>query len=86
MFLTVIILFCLVPFTTVSPAENEAADPYRKGTGPFNLEQKFCGDDADEGLYKALVQTDEQPNEPAPQAEKAVADKEKEATFGDIWH
>ena len=89
MLLTVIILFCLIPFlfTTVFACSNyngstdsEAADLHRRGTGFSNLEHEICGDDADEGTLQITTGTEEQPTEPAPLANGASNDEKKNHT------
>ena len=61
--LTIIVLFCVVPFFNNCFAcsnynwstDNEAADLHRKGTGLSNLKQKICGNDADEGTLQVTT-------------------------------
>ena len=48
-----------------------------KGLELSNLEHEICGHDADQGLYKSLHETEEQPNEPAPLANVESVDEKK---------
>ena len=57
--------------------DREAANLHRKGTGLSNLDHKICGKDADEGTLQFTTWTEEQPNEPAPLANGASNDENK---------
>ena len=86
MFLTVINLLQGVPFpltavlpaqTTMNPADREAADLHRKNFGFSNLEPKIVAMMQTKGLYKSLLGTQEQLNEPAPLANGASNEEKK---------
>ena len=84
--LTVIILFCLVPicFTTVLPAQftmHQQTVKLLTYTGKTqdipNCSTRLVARMQTNGLYKSLLGTEEQPNEPAPLANGASNDEKK---------
>ena len=86
MLLTVIILFCLVPFlfTTVLPAQTTMDQQtvklltYTGKAQDFAIwSTRFVAMMQTKGLYKSLLGTDEQPNKPAPLDTGASNDEKK---------
>ena len=84
--LTVIILFCLVPFLfkTVLPAQTTMDQQtvklltYTGKAQDFPIwSTRFVTITQTKGLYKSLLRTEEQPNEPAPLANGASNDEKK---------
>ena len=84
--LTVIIFFCLVPFlfTTVLPAQITMEQQTAKLLTYTGMSQdfpiwstKFVAMMQTKGLYKSLLGTEDQPNEPAPLANGASNDQKK---------
>ena len=84
--MTVIILFCLVPFlfTTVLPAQTPLDQQtvklltYTGKAQDFPIwSTRFVAMMHAKGLYKSLLGTEEQPSEPAPLANGATNDEKK---------
>ena len=84
--MTVIILFCLVPFLLTNVLPNQTTMDQQtvklltytgKAQDFLILSTRFVAMMQTKGLYKSLLGTEEQPNEPAPPANGASNDEKK---------